>query len=342
MDRNRLDAITARYPRLSVAVVGDFCLDRYLEIDPAPAETSIETGKTVHQVVKVRPQPGGAGTVVNNLVALGVGRIEVVSFCGEDGEGFELRRALAALSGVSLTHFVTTPERVTFTYRKPLVIHPNGPPIELERLDSKNRTPTPETISSRMIAGIQEIAPRVDALIVLEQVDQAETGVVTRSVLAALADVADRRRDMPILADSRRGLGDWPALSFKMNGAEFSSLLGLHGLATPGEVMPAASALAARQLRPIFVTLAEHGIVGADPRGRIEHVPALPLRGPIDIVGAGDAVTANLACALAGGASLREAVALAIIASSVVIHQVGTTGVATVADLVRFADAVEA
>jgi bifunctional ADP-heptose synthase (sugar kinase/adenylyltransferase) len=73
--------------------------------------------------------------------------------------------------------------------------------------------------------------------------------------------------------------------------------------------------------------------VGADPSGAVEHVPALPLRGPIDIVGAGDAVTANLAAALAAGATLREAIELACTASSIVIHQLGTTGTATVEQL---------
>jgi len=47
-------------------------------------------------------------------------------------------------------------------------------------------------------------------------------------------------------------------------------------------------------------------------------------------VGAGDAVTANLAAALATGAKLREAVELANAAASVVIHQLGTTGTASV------------
>ena len=42
-------------------MVGDFCLDRYLEIDPALAETSLETGLPVHNVVRVRSQPGGGG-----------------------------------------------------------------------------------------------------------------------------------------------------------------------------------------------------------------------------------------------------------------------------------------
>ena len=44
----RFQSITGKYPRLRVAVVGDFCLDRYLEIDPARGEISIETGLPVH------------------------------------------------------------------------------------------------------------------------------------------------------------------------------------------------------------------------------------------------------------------------------------------------------
>ena len=92
--------------------------------------------------------------------------------------------------------------------------------------------------------------------------------------------------------------------------------------------------------RPVFVTLAEQGIVGAAADGLVEHVPALPLRGPIDIVGAGDAVTANLAAALSCGASLGESLELAAIASSVVIHQLGTTGTARIADLAALVDGI--
>ena len=78
----RFAEITDRYPSLRLALVGDFCLDRYLEIDPALAETSIETGLPVHNVVRVRSQPGGAGTILNNLVALGVGEVFPVGFRG--------------------------------------------------------------------------------------------------------------------------------------------------------------------------------------------------------------------------------------------------------------------
>ena len=74
MNAARFAEITGRYPSLRLALVGDFCLDRYLEIDPTREEISIETGLPVRNVVRVRSQPGGAGTILNNLVALGVGQ----------------------------------------------------------------------------------------------------------------------------------------------------------------------------------------------------------------------------------------------------------------------------
>src|ERR1044071_1946525 len=105
MTAGRFQEIVGQYPKLKIAVVGDFCLDRYLEIDPAKSETSLETGLPVHNVVNVRAQPGGAGTIVSNLSALGIGEILPVGFCGDDGEGFELRRALSDLAHVNCRHF---------------------------------------------------------------------------------------------------------------------------------------------------------------------------------------------------------------------------------------------
>src|SRR3974390_1372686 len=106
MTPERFQTITRRYPNLRIAILGDFCLDRYLEIDPSKQETSLETGLPVHNVVNVRAQAGGAGTIVNNLAALGIGTILPVGFVGEDGEGYELSSALERLAGVRLDHLV--------------------------------------------------------------------------------------------------------------------------------------------------------------------------------------------------------------------------------------------
>ena len=333
MTPERFQIVVDKYPQLRIAVVGDFCLDRYLEIDPERAEMSIETRLPVHNVVNVRAQPGAAGTILNNLVALGIGRIEPVGFCGDDGEGYELRRALANKPGVRLDYFHQTDQRRTFTYCKPLVIEPGRPPKELNRLDSKNWTPTPALLQGRLIDSASSAASEADAMIIMDQVDVPETGVVTSKLLEALPRIAQELPQLFILADSRRGLRGFDGVSLKMNGAELSSLVKAEGSLDPAEVGRLALELARHQHNKVFVTLAECGILGATPDGEVEYVPALPIRGEIDVVGAGDAVTANLTAALGAGASLPEALEIANAAASIVIHQLGTTGTASVAQV---------
>jgi rfaE bifunctional protein kinase chain/domain len=329
----RFQALTSRYPALRVAVLGDFCLDRYLEIDPARAELSLETGLPVHNVVRVRAQPGGAGTILNNLAALRVGSLFPVGYAGCDGEGFELCQALEQLPGVRLERFLRTPLRRTFTYCKPLVLEADAPPRELNRLDFKNWTPTPAAVQEQLCQSLVAVAAAVDALIVLDQVDIPETGVVGSHLLKTLSQLAKADTNCVMLADSRRSLRGFPPVLFKMNTAELAAFIGAHKPLELPDIGKAAVELARHNGRSVFITMAERGLLGANPAGQIEHVPALPLRGPIDVVGAGDAVSANLTVALACGASLREALELANAAASVVIHKLGTTGTASVAEL---------
>ncbi len=328
MDSSRFASIIGNYPRLSIAVLGDFCLDRYLEIDPSRREISLETQLPVHNVVNVRSQPGGAGTILNNLAALGVGTIYPLGFAGEDGEGFELWEALQRRPGVRMNYFVKSAQRKTFTYCKPLVMEPGKPPLELNRLDVKNWTPTPTLLQGILIGRVEELVHTANAIIVLDQVDIPETGVVTTKILDALRKSLEPNPNLLVLADSRRGLRGFPPLIFKMNATELSAMTGRAGDFRLEEIRNAAAGLAARNRRMVFVTLSERGILGATPNGQVEHIPALPVKGEIDIVGAGDAVSANLTAAMAAGASLREALEIANAAASVVVHKLGTTGTA--------------
>jgi rfaE bifunctional protein kinase chain/domain len=329
MTRERFSEITSRYPALTVGLLGDFCLDRYFDIDPAKSEISIETNLPVHNITRVRCQPGAAGTILNNLVALGAGKIFCIGLRGDDGEGFELHRALSKLAGVELGGFVAAQERNTFTYTKPLLHHADRPPDELSRLDLKNFTPTPRDAEEALIRGVDRVGSLASAWIVMDQVDIAGTGVVTTAVLDRVRRLSSDVPKTPILADSRRGLRGWPAAHWKMNSAELGRLAG-RTLSDPEAVVRAAKAMADANGRPVFVTMAERGIIGAAPGGESAHVPAFPVRGPIDIVGAGDSVSANLTMALAAGATIAEAMELAMAGANLVIHQLGTTGTASV------------
>ena len=195
MNADRFSAIAGRYPGLRVAVVGDFFLDRYLLIDPAKAETSIETGLPVHNVVEVRAQPGAAGTILNNLVALGVGEIHAVGFCGDDGEGYELRRALGAPARREPRPL---PDRAVAA--DPGLLQAPGDragpapsraePARLEELDADARGPPARALADR----VADLAGRVDAILLMDQVDRPETGVVTSPVREAAHRACSRPR----------------------------------------------------------------------------------------------------------------------------------------------------
>src|SRR5476649_2545667 len=94
MHLQRLNEILSQFPDHRVAVLGDFFLDKYLEVSPELAEPSLETGRVAHQVLAVRRYPGAAGTVVNNLAALGASQLHAIGAVGDDGEAFDLCQGL--------------------------------------------------------------------------------------------------------------------------------------------------------------------------------------------------------------------------------------------------------
>src|SRR5947199_4053283 len=121
LNLRQLEMILERISRFTIGVVGDLFLDRYLDIDAALTKPSIETGLDAYQVVRVRSYPGASGTVVNNLVALGVGRVVPLALIGDDGEGYELRQALGRMSAVDASCVFTAADRHTPTYTKPML-----------------------------------------------------------------------------------------------------------------------------------------------------------------------------------------------------------------------------
>lgn len=321
-----LERILARIPTLTVGVLGDLFLDRYLDIDAALTEPSLETSLDAYQVVRVRNSPGAAGTVINNLAALGVQRVCAVSVIGEDGEGDDLRRALNALGMVDTDCVTVWDSRIfhTPTYVKPMWCEAGQRPRELNRLDIKNRSPLRPALERLLLESLKEVWPQVDALLVSDQVSEADYGVVTARVRQWLAELAETNPDKLILADSRERIGLFRSAWLKPNRAECAK--------AAGDGPDAAAELARRAGRPVFCTCGGEGILLADPdrdSSRTVLVPAYPVAGPIDVVGAGDSTSAGIACAVAAGATLKEAAAFGNLVASITIQQIGTTGTAS-------------
>ena len=313
-----IDQILTALPARRIGVLGDLFLDRYLDIDAALTEPSVETGLDAYQVVRVRSYPGALGTVINNLAALGVGTIRPIAFYGDDGEGYELQQALAQWPVVHARRgLLVAPSRRTPTYAKPILVRTGEQPRELNRLDIKNRTPTSRAVETIMTQYLDACWNEVDALIVLDQVSERNCGVVTDHVRKHLAELAHRDPDRFVLADSRERVREFENVCVKPNQRE-------------AEAFPGGPAAFAKHLgRHVFQTRGESGIELFRPDGTSVHVPAYPVTGPTDIVGAGDSTSAGIACAVMAGATYEQAAAFGNLVASITIQQIGVTGTAT-------------
>lgn len=326
LTRARLDAILHRFPDITLGVLGDLFLDRYLDLDAGLTEPSLETGLDAYQVTRVRSVPGAAGTVLNNLLALGVGRVVPIAILGDDGEGYELRQSLQATGRVDLARLLIHPERRTPTYTKPLLHVPGQAARELNRLDIKNRHPLAPADARWLCRQIEEAWPTLDGLIVLDQVSEPDCGCVPAAVREFLATLP---ADKPILADSRERIGLFRNVMLKPNERECLRAAGLDPERDRAQLSAKVVHLAATVGRTVFCTAGPEGIAVVHPGQEPRWVPAVPITGPIDTVGAGDSTSAALVCALASGATALEAATLGNLVASITIQAIGTTGTAS-------------
>ena len=288
MSPERLTEIVAEFSRLRIAVLGDFFLDKYLDVDPGLAEVSLETGKTAHQVTGIRHSPGAAGTVVSNLSALGTGALEAVGFTGDDGESYELRNDLRMLR-CGTEHLLCDPTRRTPTYLKPR--DKNDPSLagEHNRYDTKNRVPTNESTEQRLLASVDAILPDLDALIVMDQVEEADCGAITGRVAEAIAERARRYRDLIFWADSRRRIRQFRNVIIKPN--QFEAVAWENPPPTAKVDLRALSEAIERLSRqtgaPVVATRGACGMLVSHPE--MTFVPGVRVDGPVDPTGAGTA-----------------------------------------------------
>jgi rfaE bifunctional protein kinase chain/domain len=319
--------LLGQLPTLRVALLGDLFLDRYLDIDSALDEPSVETGLTAYQVARVRNSPGALGTVMNNLAALGVGRLLPVTVIGDDGEGYDLLAQLRRLP-VETAGIVQDPQRQTPTYTKPMRQDAGGTWRELNRLDLRTRQPLSEHSERELTHRLNEAWETADGLIVLDQIAVEGQGVVTPRVREHLVELSRRAPSKLIFVDSRRYIGRFRCGILKPNREECRRAADDAAFETD-DVAAAALWLARHTGQAVYLTLGDQGLLLARHDGTTTHLPAFPVSGPIDIVGAGDSTTAGIVSALLCGATLEEAGLLGNLVASITIQQLGTTGTAS-------------
>ena len=323
-----LTGILEGISRARIGLIGDLCLDMYMDVDMRLSELSREVPNYTLPVVGERVSPGGAGNVAANLAALKPKALRVLGVLGQDWRGGLLKEALKA-RGVPTDGLIVSPRATTNAYIKPVRRGYSDLLYESPRLDYENREALSDGDEAALMEALERAAQEVDVLCVC---DQLKNGCVTGRIRRRVCELA--RDGLRVIVDSRDRIGEYRDVIVKPNEMEAMRALNLNGAVTPERMAQAALALSERSGRPALITLGENGCLAAED-GRVAHIPARRVSGPTDICGAGDSFLAALACALGGGADIRAAAALGNLGASVTIAKLGETGTASRAELMR-------
>jgi len=226
---------------------------------------------------------------------------------------------------------------MTPTYLKPMFQQTGNTAIEASRLDFKNRGVTPLDLQQSLLNKARAIAPHVDALLIVDQLTEENTGVVTEAMRNELASIAADFPKLLVCADSRAFIHKFQNMTIKCNNIEAVRMaFGTEEFSTEA-VFAALDTLAAQTGRPPFITCNVHGIA-CKANGKNKLVPAVKQTGPIDVCGAGDACSAGIVAALCAGANNEEAAFLANLAAGVTVRKLGQTGSASPSEILALFD----
>ena len=312
--------------RLRAAVLGDFCLDAYWQLDSAEPELSIETELPIRRVRHQKYSLGGAGNVVANLVSLGVGRVQAIGVVGTDLFGAELLRLLCACGPKVNSQMIEDPQWQTMVYAKPW----NGDQ-EGNRFDFGAFNVMSEGTVEALIAALDLAACENDIVILNQQIPG---GVSSLPVIDRINQVIAAYPETLFLVDARHRPDLYRGAVLKLNVVEAARILQepIDGFVTTDKAKSFARLISQRTGKPTFLTRGERGILVADGDS-VHEILGIQVLEKTDTVGAGDTVAAAVAAALASGQDARTAAKFANLAASITVRKLHGTGTATQAEI---------
>ncbi len=338
----RLAGILNQFRDQRILVIGDFYLDAYWYIDKTRSTLSLETPWHTNPVVEQRYSPGAAGTVTNNLKALGVGSVYTLGVIGEDGFGGTLLNRLQE-NGCLTDFMIQVPDWVTPTYLKPIHRGYEGVETEGPRFDIENQSPMLEGVEATVIDALQACVPLVDGVIVGDQMPIENLGVITNGVREGLCELALAFPDKIFFADSRARIGAYRDVIIKPNRFEAKRAVEPEWGGQEVDIEAAkqcAVVLAQQTQNTVYITLGENGML-VYCEGKFSHIPGIPVDSEIDPVGAGDSVSAGLVATLCSLCSSQKSVAaveaayVSNLVASITVTKIGTTGTASPSEILK-------
>lgn len=310
---------------MKVAVVGDYCIDRYLYSDAQDSIKYDYSEKSTSVIKSIRNFPGGAGNVVNNFCSLGA-QVYCVGIIGDDGDGYDLKCVLQDI-GANTDYLIADKGRKTVACIRPIIN--NDSCSRVRELMCVNQVKPSRYAMDYAMGHMMNIFDSVDAIVIVEQFDKPENGLLNNHFKEFVAKYAFRNPKKIIIADSRDYINSYKNILLKCNQFELLNVCGHRDNLATNDVLKLLKMNVA-----MFVTQGENGIMFYSA-GESYLIPSIPVYGPIYTCGAGDAATVGIVSGLYLGYNYFQSAMLGNLIASITIKQLDSTGVATIDDVMN-------
>lgn len=255
---------------------------------------------------------GGAANVANNIATLG-GIPVLIGVVGADAGGRELR-ALLNKSGFTEEGIVEDTQRPTTVKTRVIAHHQH-----VVRIDQEVKEEVGAEIQSKILDSLRASVGSLDGLIL----EDYNKGVMSKKLITEIVALARSKAKIITVDPKFNNFFEYRNVTvFKPNRKETEEALG--GALTDKRSVEQAGRQLVERLgaENVLLTLGEEGMSLFERTGAVTHVPTRA-REVADVSGAGDTVISTLTMALAAGASIQEASALANFAGGIVCGEVG-------------------
>lgn len=303
-----------RFTSRRIAVVGDVIMDEFLwgrvdRISPEAPVPVVDIERQSHML-------GGAGNVINNVIALG-GQASLCGVVGNDPMGKKLARILGKLT--SFTDGLVVENRRPTTIKTRVVAHSQ----QVVRVDREEKKPVDEKSIARILAILKKQINQSDAVVVADY----GKGVVTRSLMDGIRSLSKNSQIILAVDPTVRNVALYKGVTFiTPNNFEAQQMSGIQIEDDRSLSRAGGHLLLELGCQMVLITQGDKGMTLFEGNGQTTRIPTVA-RKVFDVSGAGDTVIATFTLALAAGLTPVQAAVLANLAAGIVVGEVGTATV---------------
>ena len=318
ISRNRLEELLHGFRGKRVLVVGDVYLYEY--VWGRMTEISTEGPVPVVHVDSRSHAPGAAGNTAAGIAALGASAI-LCGVIGDDANGKILAGCLREKQ-VDVSPLITAPGFATNTHTKISARGYHSAPQEVLRTHTVPPGRINAATEAAVIEHVEQLAPHVDAIILVDQV----SSVVTRRIVDVVRDLRTKHGVITV-GDSRDHVRDMRGMDLIVpNDYEAGMAINLSLDSEPAIERAGEMLMGCQNVQNVIITRGKDGMSAFSRNGGPVHLRTCA-QDVFDVTGAGDTVSATTALCLLAGGSVIEAAQVGNLAAGVAVSKVGTVTV---------------